>query len=109
MGEGAVVDLPAAAGGAALFEQGGLAVVEVAQAQGLGGAAEELLGHVPAVLRDDLAAQALGGTAGRGQAPQLLRADGDAGVLFEQAFVLGQLVGLAVVAAAHAQETGAHE
>ena len=77
--------------------------------QTLGGAAEELLGHVPAVLRDDLAAQALGGTAGRGQAPQLLRADGDAGVFFEQAFVLGQLVGLAVVAAAHTQETGAHE
>ena len=105
-GEGAVVDLPAAAGGAAFLQQGGLAPVEVGQAEDLRRTPEEGLGDVFPVPGDHPAALALRRGAGGGQAPHLLRADGDAGVGFEQFLQLGELVVAAVVPAAHPQQAG---
>ena len=76
-GEGTVVDLPAAAGGAALLEQGGPAVVEVCQAEDFGGSPDEGLGDIVTVPGDYPVPLALRRDPGGGEAAKELGADGD--------------------------------
>ena len=96
-----VVDLPAAAGGAALLEQGGPAVVEVCQAEDFGGSPDEGLGDIVTVPGDYPVPLALRRDPGVGRPPKSSAQTGDAGVLLQQLLQLRKLVALPVVPAAH--------
>ena len=95
-----VVDPAAAAGGAALFQNGGLAAVETGEGKRLLRAAHILPCDVRAVGHGYKVAPALGGKTGRGQAAQLLGAGGDEGMLFHESVkkLFVQTLAVAVVA-----------
>ena len=110
-GERAVVDLPFAARGAALLEQGGRAAEALRNGERLLRAAGVGVRDVGAGARNDAAAQPLGRGARRRQTAELLRAGGHENVPGHQFAqnAVRKALGRAVIPAGDAEQAGTDE
>ena len=108
-GKAAVIYLSAPAGGAAGFEDGAVAMKKLIQPRGFLRAFLVWRRHVHAIPVDHLVSLDFGGRTRGGQATQLLRADGNQLVIFQEFQRRRARLALPVIAAADAQQAGADQ